>query len=69
MLIHALKVFHKVPEKFWVLPCLELAFSYVVYRENSREILVEVRDGRLTAMAEALTYYEKLYFDRNILTQ
>jgi len=67
MLIRNWILLKQVPDKFWVLPCLEFPFSYVVYRENSREILVEVREGKLSAMGEALTHFEKLYFDRNIL--
>jgi len=64
-----LKTYVKVPEEFWVLPCLELPFSYVVYREFGREVLVEVKQGKITKMAEALTHFEKVYFDKNILTK
>ncbi len=58
----------KIEENFWVLPCLEDPFRYVVYRNPNKEIMVEIREGVITATAEALTIEEQLYFKRKILT-
>ena len=56
-------------EEFWILPCLENPFGYVVYREPNKEILVEIRKGEIVEEQEDLTHFERVYFEKNILTK
>lgn len=54
-------------EEFWVLPCLQKAFHWVVYRKTSKEILVELSQGSIIHPAEKLTEDEAAWFTENLL--
>jgi hypothetical protein len=56
------------PANFWILPCKVIPFSWVIYREDGEEILVEIRHKNIIYKSQEITALEAAWFKKKCIT-